>query len=303
MTAGAVRLPDGRRAELWQGGDPSGLPVLFFHGCPDSRLAARPGDAAARRAGVRLVAVSRPGYGGSDPADSDHLSVADDAVAVADALGIGRFGVLGMSVGGPYALACAARHPERVTGAVVAAAPADVPALDPPFPRDGLTPDEQAFFTRLAGSSVEECVELMRPDFEVYVARVSPHDPDDAALRDRWLAALPSRVAGVDSRLRGAAGAPQARESVGSTEGYLRDAVVSFRAWPFDPTDVACPVFLHYGELDTQVSVRNGLWLRDHLPDAGLVVHLRTGHLATLWQHWDEVLGELTGTADAAAGA
>jgi pimeloyl-ACP methyl ester carboxylesterase len=292
-----VRLPDGRCAELWRGGDPSGLPVLFFHGCPDSRLAARTGDAAAARAGVRLVAVSRPGYGGSDADDSDHLSVADDTVAVADELGIDRFGVLGMSVGGPYALACAARHPGRVTGAAVAAAPADVPALDPPYPRDEPTPEQQAFFARLAASSVEEGVELMRPDFEAYVARVAPHEPDDAALRERWLADLPPLDAALVARLPVGHVAQHARESVGRTEGYLRDAAVSFRAWAFDPAEVTCPVFLHYGELDTQVSVRNGIWQREHLPDASLVVHLRTGHLGTLWQHWDEMLGDLADTA------
>ena len=38
-----VRLPDGRRAHLWQGGAASGPAVFFFHGCPDTRLAARPG--------------------------------------------------------------------------------------------------------------------------------------------------------------------------------------------------------------------------------------------------------------------
>ena len=100
----------------------TGPAVLFFHGCPDTRLAARPGDDAARRLGVRLVAVSRPGYGQSDAAASGHLSVADDTAAVADLLGIDRFAVLGMSVGGPYALACAARHPDRVTAAGVVAA-------------------------------------------------------------------------------------------------------------------------------------------------------------------------------------
>ena len=186
-----VRLPDGRRAHLWQGGATTGPAVLFFHGCPDTRLAARPGDDAARRLGVRLVAVSRPGYGRSDSAASGHLSVADDTVAVADLLGIDRFAVLGMSVGGPYALACAAVHPQRVTAIGIVAAPALVPALDPPWPRDGLAPDEREFFARLARTPVDECVELMRPDFEEFVARVAPDDPDDEALARRWVGGLP----------------------------------------------------------------------------------------------------------------
>jgi len=57
--------------------------------------------------------------------------VADDVVAVADQLGVRRFAVLGMSIGGPYALACAVQHPDRVTAVGVAASPASVPQLDP----------------------------------------------------------------------------------------------------------------------------------------------------------------------------
>ncbi len=45
-----------------------GRPVLFFHGCPDTRRAARSGYDAARRLGVRLIAGNRPGYGASAPA-------------------------------------------------------------------------------------------------------------------------------------------------------------------------------------------------------------------------------------------
>ena len=95
-----------------------------------------------------------------------------------------------MSVGGPYALACAARHPDRVTAVGIVAAPALVPALDPPWPRDELSPDEQEFFAGLAATPVDESVERMRPEFEQYVARVAPDDPDDAALVRRWVGGL-----------------------------------------------------------------------------------------------------------------
>jgi len=85
---------------------PAGTPVFFFHGCPDTRHAAYAGDAAARRTGVRLIALNRPGYGASDAHASTHLTVADDVIAVADQLRIDRFAVLGISIGCPYALAC-----------------------------------------------------------------------------------------------------------------------------------------------------------------------------------------------------
>jgi pimeloyl-ACP methyl ester carboxylesterase len=79
---------------------------LFF---PDPETAAA--------VGVRAITLDRPGIGGSDP-KAEHR-VADwpaDVIALADALGIDRFGVIGNSAGAPYALACAALIPERLTG-------------------------------------------------------------------------------------------------------------------------------------------------------------------------------------------
>ena len=288
-----VRLPDGRAAELWLGGDPAGMPVIFFHGTPDSRLAARSGDAAALGVGVRLVAANRPGYGRSDPTNSDHLSVADDTVAIADALGIGTFGVLGMSVGGQYALACAARHPDRVTAACAVATPAVVPALVPPLPRDGLDEEGQAFFARLALGSVEDNVAAIGPDFEVYVAAMAPEDPDDDALAARLDARLPELdrrlVAGLPAHETAAA----VREALARPDGYLRDAAIAFRDWDFSPADVRCPTWLWYGAHDPQAAVRNGVWLSERIPDATLVIREDTAHLGTLLQHWPAILATL----------
>ena len=66
-----LSLPDSRQAQLWLGGADDGPVVLFFHGCPDTRWAARFADAAARDAGVRLLCVNGPGYGLSSRADAN----------------------------------------------------------------------------------------------------------------------------------------------------------------------------------------------------------------------------------------
>ena len=80
-----------------------------------------------------MITYDRPGYGGSDRFRGRLVvdSVADVA-AIADSLGIERFGVTGGSWGGPHSLAVAARLPERVTRAacVVGVAPFDMPGFD-----------------------------------------------------------------------------------------------------------------------------------------------------------------------------
>jgi pimeloyl-ACP methyl ester carboxylesterase len=289
--------------QWWEGGAADGRAVFFLHGCPDTRQAAYSGDAAARRLGVRLIAVNRPGYGLSDAAASTHLSVADDVAAVADRLGVAQYAVLGMSVGGPYALACAVRHPQRVTAVGVVASPAVVPELDPPYHRDDLGPEQQAFFSRLAQITPDEAVEQMRPDFEQYVAQLNPADPDDTALVRRFVAQLDPADAAVvtrpgptvDGRPLGsdAAIAASVREALANPDGYLRDAAISFRAWDFRPEQVGCPVTLWYGDLDSNASVRNGRWLAERIPHATLVIREQTTHLAVLHEHWDGILAEL----------
>jgi pimeloyl-ACP methyl ester carboxylesterase len=288
-----LRLPDGRQAQYWSGGDPGGPVVFFLHGCPDTRHAAYCGDVAARRTGVRLIAVNRPGYGLSTEDSSSHLSVADDVAAVADLLGVGRYGVLGMSIGGPYALACAARHPERVTAVGVVASPAEVPSLDPPYHRDDLGVEQRGLFRALARMKVGDAVELIRPEFEAYVEKLAPADPDDEALAGRFTVGLSALDAEVVGRQTAAEIAAATREALVNTAGYLRDAAISFRRWDFRPEVISCPVSLWYGELDANASVRNGEWLAERIRGAELIVRPGEGHLGSLHDHWDEVLGRL----------
>lgn len=231
---GVVTLPDGRAAEYWDNGL-DGPAVLFFHGCPDTRHAAMTGAAAAEALGVRLVAVNRPGYGRSDRHASTQSSVADDAVAAADALGVGTFGALGMSVGTAYALVCAVRHPGRVRSLALVAGPGG---------------------TREDAGTVDEAVERYRPDFRGWVARMNPDDPDDEALASRFLGDLPP----ADAALLRASRTPQevaasVREALVDHDGYLRDAALTFRPWDATPADVRCPVHTWPDDRDRHLSV------------------------------------------------
>lgn len=128
-----VRTDDGRLllAEEW--GNPAGTPVLLLHGTPGSRLGTALPDLPAHHPDLRFFAYDRPGYGGSDRHPGRRVAdAARDAAAVADALGIERFAVVGRSGGAPHALACAALLPERVraAAALVSIAPRDADGLD-----------------------------------------------------------------------------------------------------------------------------------------------------------------------------
>ncbi len=113
-------ISPGRRLAWNEYGDPNGSPVMYYHGWPSSRLQARLAHHLAQESGLRIIAMDRPGMGRSTFEPGRTLaSWPGLMVRFADALGIGKFGQLGVSGGGPYVLACAAMIPERLTGSAV----------------------------------------------------------------------------------------------------------------------------------------------------------------------------------------
>lgn len=262
---------DGRVLHGWLGGAADGPLVALFHGCPDTRHVAMTGDTAARDAGVRLLCVNRPGYGASTPYASSHGSVADDLAGVASALGHQRFGVLGMSVGGGYALACAARHPDRV-------AVLGLVATQPP------------------GSSTRPVAELAAeaaPEFLAWRASVAPEDPDDEALAARWVAGLPPGDRPLVAGLGASAVAASVREALADPQGYLRDAAISLRPWEHDPREVRCRALAWFGQDDDRAGVAAAAGLLARFAEVEVVERAATSHLATLVSHWPDVLAAL----------
>jgi len=120
-----VELREGRRIAFAEYGDPDGIPVIFCHGWPASRLQAGLLHSAACDLGARIIAPDRPGVGWSPAQPGRTLTDWPKLLGeMADRLGLGEFRVLGVSGGGPYALAAAWGLPERVqVASVVCSAP------------------------------------------------------------------------------------------------------------------------------------------------------------------------------------
>ena len=98
---------------------------MYFHGWPSSRLQGFLLEELCLEKGVRLIAVDRPGVGQSDFEPERNLMGWPPLVEeLADHLELNKFAVMGVSGGGPYAVAAAAALPERVErAAVVCGAP------------------------------------------------------------------------------------------------------------------------------------------------------------------------------------
>ena len=136
VTERDLQLGDGRTLHLYDTcaeGVDARLTVVWHHGTPNTGAPPEPLFEAAAERGIRWVSYDRPAYGGSTPRPGrDLASAAADVAGIADALGIGRFAVMGHSGGSPHALACGALLPDRVLAAVCvsALAPFDAEGLD-----------------------------------------------------------------------------------------------------------------------------------------------------------------------------
>lgn len=111
-TSSTLVLPDGRTLGWSEYGSPSGTPILYHHGLPGSRLEAAAWHTPAASLGARIIAIDRPGIGLSSPHPSRTvLSWAQDIQHLTQHLGLKSYAAMGISGGGPYALACAAGLP------------------------------------------------------------------------------------------------------------------------------------------------------------------------------------------------
>ncbi|KAJ6436047.1 hypothetical protein O9K51_11422 [Purpureocillium lavendulum] len=101
-------LSDNRKLGVAYFGAATGAPVFYLHGYPGCRLSGAFFDAPGKKLGARIIAVDRPGIGNSSPQPGRVLlDLANDVRELAEQLNFRSYGIIGVSGGGPYALACA----------------------------------------------------------------------------------------------------------------------------------------------------------------------------------------------------
>jgi pimeloyl-ACP methyl ester carboxylesterase len=270
-----------------EAGDPNGFPVLYFHGTPGSRLDVAFGDEIAAAHGVRLLSFDRPGYGGSSPGPFGLASVGRDALCVTGQLGADRFATLGLSGGGPFALATAAADPGRVIRVGVASGPG--PFQEVPGVVQELSEIDSRAVGLLPGSPAEAAA-TFASGFMSFDVLNQGDDAVRAAFepvlseRDRVLFADPviaaQFIASIREGLRRGAG------------GAGWDNVAWVGQWDIDVAAIETPVLLWYGREDLMAPLVHGIWLDEHLPSSQLVVREGEGHLGLL-DHFGEMLQAL----------
>jgi pimeloyl-ACP methyl ester carboxylesterase len=284
---GNIAVDETRQLGFAEFGDAQGRAVFWLHGTPGARRQI-PTEARvyAEHKRIRLIGVDRPGIGSSTPYQYPNVfAFADDLRTMADTLGIEKMCVVGLSGGGPYALACGAAMPDRVVAVGVLGGV--VPASGPDAIGGGAMAlgSRVAPLLQVAGLPIRwmavALVWLARPvaspAADLY-ARMSPE-------ADRHLLTRPEfKAMFLDDLLNGS------RKQLAAP---FADIVVFARDWGFRLHDVKVPVRWWHGDHDHIVPFAHGQHAVSRLPDAELYHLPSESHLAGLGRG-EEILRTMT---------
>jgi pimeloyl-ACP methyl ester carboxylesterase len=282
-TENYLTLPDGRKLCYAEYGDPNGFPVFLFHGNPNSRLLweAIPGNPFVPN--VRLIAPDRYGFGRTDYIEGVTTveSWPKDIVSLADALGIEKFAIFGPSGGGPYALSCAWKIPDRLTAVGIFAS---VGPLNDET-KEGISPLVVSLWEnapKLPGIlklQMKLSAWLVRKKPETYIKIIKKEFGEkDKELYDR----LNIGERNMPDRL-------EAYQQKGIGSWYDSTLPVN---WPIPLNDIKTKVLLWQGEEDESASPAMGRYIAKHIPDCEAEYIEGEGHL-WVFEHLPEMLEKL----------
>lgn len=282
MTDHTLTTPDGRTLDVLEDGDPSGVPVLLHNGTPNSKLLFAPDVERARRAGVRWISYNRPGYGGSSRQPGRTVAdCANDVRTIAGGLGIDRLAVMGISGGGPHALACAALLDDLVPAVASLCSPA-------PFDAEGLD-----FFAGMGQDNVDD-VQLRLKDDAAADAKAQADREEllsatTAGILEHHQTLLSPIDAAVFTGEFAAFMMAMLHDGLGPGADGWCDDDRALADWGFELTEITTPVLQLHGRQDQFVPFAHGQWLADHIPGVEARLFEEDGHLTLVANHLDEV--------------
>jgi len=281
-----VDLADDRRLSIRVSGPTDGVPLVFHHGTPGAATPIRALEQAAHDRGLRLVTMSRPGYGGSTRlAGRNVVDVVSDVSAVLHALEAERCLVAGWSGGGPHALACGARLEAAEAVLVIA----------------GVAPYQPETLDWMAGMGADNVAEFGEA-LQGEGALRAFLEPAREALKDVSVTGIIESLASLLPEVDRAALTNEFGEDMAASfreglrlgiDGWLDDDLAFTKPWGFGLDEIATPTLLWQGSADLMVPFAHGEWLASRLPGASSHLEQGEGHLSIGLGAIDRMLDEL----------
>ena len=281
----SVKLSDGRSLSFARFGDPSGKPVFYFHGFPGSRLEPQSNHDAFLKAGIQLLALDRPGIGHSTRKNKRKLlDWPDDVVEIAKILKLEKLSILGVSGGGPYALACARAIPGYLNKVTVACG---LGPIDAPNATSGMMLSNRVLFRygKFFPPVLHLSTFLMVRQLSSKPAKGLKKFVEGLPEPDRLVLSKTDAQDFV---------AASAVEGVRQGSGPLLEEIgIYSRSWGFKLEDLNVPVSLFQGEVDIDVPASMARHQASLIPDCEINLYPDDGHFSLLVNHIDEIIASL----------
>lgn len=255
-------------------GASDGEPVFYFHGAPGTGIEAHPAEQIAIDLGIRLIAIDRPGYGNSALQTNFKLLDWPDAVSqLADKLHLKRFSLLGFSVGGMYALACASKIPERIkqVALVSSVAPFETEVM-----QNYINPDFKPLYELSVSNkeaAIQQASQLLSPAegfMDILLQILPPADKElfsSKHIHKHHLNCI----------------------SLATSKGVVNDLQNIVMPWQFDLKDIDLSIDVWHGRSDNLIGFAVGEYLSQTLKDSTIHFFDNFGHYF-LFEKWQEVL-------------
>jgi len=279
-----LTLPDGRNLSFLEGGPEDGAPVLFFHGFGASKQAIPHDTSTLFEKGVRLIAIDRPGTGGSSI--KENFTIQDFARDVDFLIQEKKYktvSLFGWSAGGLYALSYAALFPEKIKN--IALVSSAIPLND-----------KNASLFLPSNWKVVIFTNKYLPFFSKRFLRKQAQgfiqNPD------KFFKALLSQMRGTDKKM---AADPVLKIQLlkSATEGYAHEGMGIF----YDTTalcksvyssldTINVPVTIWQGAEDIIWTIKTSGYLKDNIKNSTLKIVKGAGHLL-YFSEWEAILSEI----------
>ena len=233
-------LSDGRKLTYAIHGASTGPEIVVVDG-PGSRGMALAGTPTATELGIRLLAIDRPGFGGSTSGESRGIADwATDCLELLDELAIDQVGLWAQSGGTPYGLALAAAAPERVIA--ISLLGAFAPTDDPESVK------ELGGQAKIGVKLSRRAPWLLRLMLRS-MARGAGRDPERTA-RKVVKDLPPADAAAIEDPRLWAIHVTATAEILGRPDAIAREIGLLGKPWGFDPCSVTVPARFWSGEAD-----------------------------------------------------
>ncbi|WP_242673671.1 alpha/beta fold hydrolase [Bacillus thuringiensis] len=284
-----ITLPDDRRLAYCTYGKVEGYPVFIFHGTPGSRIWGLEEDEVVQQSNLYLIATDRPGFGGStSQKNRTLLDFAEDIYILAKQLGYQKYAVLGVSGGGAYAAACAARYPNEVSSLHLISSA--TPFINGKAPKEMSTQNKLAFFMacklpfvlRMSYQAQKKTLVTNRTKFYDQLKKSSKYLNE----WDRQYLQTQEQFEGFAKHLEAAL-----KQNV---EECINEPKLLTKPWEFNLANIQAPTFIWHGAEDKMSPASSIHDVAKQIPNAQLHIVPQAGHFLTEdTSIWQNILSEI----------